>query len=217
MKKKLAILLLVALLCVLAVVGALARGTLANFFAEETTVEVTATGFYELIPYTPEELGGTTAPGWLPRHYAIHGVELRVEGYSPDAKELLAVITNTSDRELLWTGNQVSNVLLYYWNGEIWDFVRNEEGWKPRPHPYNTGELPRGQEVAVSYALEGYPLLLEGTRYRIGVWISEANPPEEGVSSYEIFTDFELPLQRAEALPPVETAAGTAINPTTAE
>jgi len=190
MKKKFAILLVVALLCILAVVGALARGTLADFFAQETT-----TGFYEPFTYTPEELEGTTAPGWLAPHYAIHGVDLRVEAYSPDTKELLVAITNTSDRELLWSGNQVSNFSLLYWDGAIWDFVQLDEGWEPYPHPDNSGELPRGQEVTVSYALKDYPLLLEGTRYRIVIWIRDADQPDEvSVGSYQIHTEFELPL-----------------------
>ena len=194
MKKKFAILLVVTLLCILAVVSTLARDTLAGFFGEETTAEGT-TGFYEPFTYTPEELEGTTAPGWLPPHYAIHGVDLRVEKYSPDTKELLGAITNTSDRELLWSGNQVSDFQLLYWDGAIWDYLPLEEGWEPYPHPYNTGELPRGQEATVSYALKDYPLLQEGMRYCIGIWIREADPPEDGFTgSYEIYAEFELPL-----------------------
>jgi len=197
MKKKLTILLAVALLCVLAVVGTLARGTLAVFFTGETAAEETATGFYEPLTYTPEELEGTTAPGWLPPHYAIHGVELQVEQYLQDTNELLVTIRNTSDRELIWSGNQVTDFQLLYWDGAIWDFVHVEEGYEPHPHPYNTGELARGQEVTVNYALEHFPLLREGTRYRIAIWIREAAPPEDGsVGSYQIHTEFELPLQR---------------------
>ena len=181
MKKKYAIILTAALICALSVVGTLARESIAEFFS-----------FYE--PHT-QQAGPTTA-GWAPPAYTIHGVEPRVERYLPDTKELLVTITNTSDRELEWSGNYSTYYQLLYWDGAKWDFAPLKEGWAPHPQPYNSGALPPGEAVTVRYALEDYPPLQEGTRYRIEVWIKDPSVLENQgfIDSYQVNAEFELPL-----------------------
>ena len=113
---------------------------------------------------------GKTAgfPGYTWGFLPFGELEMRTEYalHTTDVQEIRVTITNNSGRELLWWGDEASD--LQYWDGAGWHQYQTQGGWSAPPEPETFLKVLAPGQTQVTYVIDSFNLPVEGF-YRLTV------------------------------------------------